>query len=74
MKKIIFVHGSNLFEGIVIGSKKSIALAIDGWISTSSYGIHSPMCVVIVHHMKISMPTSTNVTKHIIKMRNLSHP
>jgi len=52
---------TNLFEGMVIGSKESIPLAIDSWSSTSSYGIHLPLGVIIVHHMEVSMPTSADV-------------
>jgi len=52
---------TNLFEGMIIRSKKSIPLAIDCWSSTPSYGIHFPLCVIIVHHMEVSIPTSTDV-------------
>ena len=49
----------------VIGCNKSVALAIDGRVSTSSNRIHFPMGVVIVHHMEISMSTSADFIKII---------
>jgi len=49
---------------MVIGSKKSIPLAIDGWSSTSPYGIHFPVGVIIVHHMEVSIPTSADVKNY----------
>ena len=53
--------GTHLFAESIIGCKKPIALAVDGWISTPSNGIHFPMGVVIVYHMEVSMSTSASV-------------
>jgi len=53
-----------LFAESVIGCNKPIALTIDGWVCTSSNGVHFPVGVVIVHHMKISMPTPATNHQH----------
>ena len=45
----------------VIACNKSVALAINSRISTSSNGIHFPVGVVIVHHMEVPQSTSANV-------------
>lgn len=49
---------SYLFCKSIIGSKKSIALAINCRGSTATNCIHFPVCIVIVYHVKISMSTS----------------
>lgn len=37
-------------------SKVAVALAVDGWLSTSTNCVHLPVGVVIVHHMEVTMP------------------
>ena len=49
-----------LFCKSIIGSKKSIALAINCRGSAATNCIHFPVCIVIVYHVKISMSTSAN--------------
>ena len=56
--------GPHLFAELDVRSNKSIALAVDGWVSTPSNSIHFPVRVVVVDHMEIPMPTSENVKKH----------
>lgn len=51
---------SHLLVVSVIGSKKSVALAVYSWSSAATNCIHFPVGVVIVHHMEITMPTSAN--------------
>ena len=41
----------------VIWCKKPVPLAVNGRVSTPTNGIHFPMSVVIVNHVKIPMPT-----------------
>ena len=63
---IDFIIINHLFAESVIWCNKSVALAVDGWISTSPNGIHFPVSIIIVHHMEIPKPTpvnSTNVKK-----------
>lgn len=48
----------HLFAKSVIRCKKPISLTVDGGVCAPTNGIHLPMGVVIVHHMKISMSTS----------------
>ena len=47
-----------LFAEPYIWGKKPVSLAVDGRVRTPSNGIHLPVCIVVVHHMKISMSTS----------------
>jgi hypothetical protein len=47
-----------------VGRNKSIALAVDGRVSTPSNGVHFPMGVVIVDHMEIPVSASENVSKY----------
>lgn len=49
---------SDLFVESIIWCQKPIALAVDGWRGTATNGIHFPMSIVIIHHMKIPMSTS----------------
>lgn len=48
-----------LFAESDIRSQESVALAIDGGISTPTNSIHFPVSIVIVHHMEVTMSTST---------------
>lgn len=48
----MYLLGKRVFRG-----KISIALAVNGGFSTSTNGIHFPMCVVIVYHVEVPMPT-----------------
>ena len=45
-----------LFSKRVDRGKISVSLAVNGGIGTATDGIHFPVSVVIVHHMKIHMP------------------
>lgn len=47
-----------LLSKTIGGGEISVALTVNGGISTSTNGIHFPVCVVIVHHMEIPMSTS----------------
>lgn len=47
-----------LFTEPDVGCNKSIALAVDGRVSTPSNGVHFPMGVVIVDHMEIPVSAS----------------
>jgi len=58
-----------LFFKSIIGSKKSIALAINCRGSTATNCIHFPVCIVIVYHVKISMSTSANNNNNKKKIR-----
>lgn len=49
-----------LFAEPNVWSKKPVSLAVDGGVRTPSNGIHFPVCVVVVHHMKI--PVSASAT------------
>ena len=53
----------HLFAEAVVRCKKPISLTVDGGCRTPTNGIHFPMGVVIVHHMKISMSTSVAMRK-----------
>jgi hypothetical protein len=53
---IIYLLGKRIGRGEV-----SVALAVNGGISTSTNGIHFPVCVVVVHHMEIPMSTSAQL-------------
>lgn len=44
-------------EGIGRG-EIPISLTVNGGVGTSTNGIHLPMGVIIVHHMKITVPAS----------------
>jgi hypothetical protein len=61
---IKWVLSPHLFTEPDVRCYKSVALAVDGWASTPSNGVHFPMGVVIVDHMEISMSTSENVKKY----------
>jgi hypothetical protein len=51
-----YIYLRYLFGKSVGRGKISVALAVNGGISTSSNGIHFPVGVVIVHYMEIPMP------------------
>lgn len=61
-KKLVFVCVlllkliTNLFSERIVRSKISVALAVNGGISTATNSIHLPVSVVIVYYMKITMP------------------
>lgn len=61
---------SDLFAILVIWGKKSVPLAVNGRVCTSSNGVHLPVGVVIVHHVEVAMPTSANVKKGHVKFLN----
>ena len=44
-----------LFGPRVGRSKVSVTLAVDGWVSATTDGIHLPVSVVIVNDMEIAM-------------------
>ena len=54
---------NHLFAESVIGCNKSVALAVDGWIGTSTNGIHFPVSIIIVHHMEIPKPTPAKMAQ-----------
>ena len=54
-----------LFEDVVIGSKKPIALTVNRWSCTPTNCVHLPMRIIIIYHMKIPMPTSANSPYYI---------
>lgn len=49
---LLYLLGKRVNRSIV-----SVALAVNGGVSTSTNSIHFPVSVVIVHHVKISMST-----------------
>ena len=59
---VLFIF-TDLFAESVIWGKKSVALAVNGRVCTSSNGVHLPMGVVIVHHVEVTMPTSAYVKR-----------
>ena len=50
---LLYLLGKRVSRSIV-----SVALAVDGGVSTSTNSIHLPVSVVIVHHVEISMSTT----------------
>lgn len=61
---VFWILLTDLFAESLIRGKKSVALAVDGWVCASPNGVHLPMGVVIVDHMEVAMPTSANVKSH----------
>lgn len=54
-----------LFGKRVCWGKKPIALAVDGWVSTSTNRIHYPVCVIVVYNMEITVPTPEITTQEL---------